>query len=71
VAISVLPSEAKTYVICGDRFTVSSVGNRSKVSAPALAARPDIATAGNAAAATTTPARSPQISSDAAFAKML
>jgi hypothetical protein len=38
---------------------------------PALAASPDIATAGKAAAATTTPASRPQISSEVALAKML
>ncbi len=41
------------------------------MSAPALAARPDIATAGNAAAATTTPASSPQSSNDAALGSRL
>ena len=46
-------------------------GSLPNVSAPALAARPDIATAGKAAAATTTPASTPQISSEAALAKML
>ena len=42
-------------------------GRLSKSSAPALAARPVIATAGKAAAATTRPARRPQITSAAAF----
>jgi hypothetical protein len=36
-----------------------------------LAARPPIAIAGKAAAATTMPASTPQMSSDAALAKML
>src|SRR5687768_16648832 len=44
-----------------------SAGRLSKLTAPALAVRPKIATAGNAAAATTRPASSPHTSSDAAL----
>ncbi|GAB7049560.1 hypothetical protein JCM9534A_46860 [Catenuloplanes indicus JCM 9534] len=53
-------------MFCGARRTVSSVGSRSNVSAPAFAASPDMATAGNAAADTTMPASRPQMPNDAA-----
>src|SRR5439155_8991797 len=67
MASRVLASLAYTYVICGEGSTVSSLGRWSNVSAPALAARPDIATAGKAAAATTKPASSPHTSNEAAL----
>ena len=56
---------------CGALASLSSLGSWAKVSPPALAAKPDIATAGKAAAATTTPASNPQISREVALAKML
>jgi len=58
-------------VIWGGTGTFSEVGSSANASEPALAARPPIAIAGKAAAATTIPARIPQISNDAALAKML
>ena len=70
-AIWVLLSEAKMRVICGELKSLSSLGSCANVWPPALAARPDMATAGKAAAATTTPASRPQISSEVALAKML
>ena len=70
-AIWVLPSVAKIRLTCGEVVCLSSLGSCANVSPPALAARPDMATAGNAAAATTTPASKPQISSEVALAKML
>ena len=53
------------------RLVSSSVGSSPNPSALAFIARPPMAIAGKAAAATTTPASTPQISSDAALAKML
>jgi len=69
--MSVLPSEAYTLVTWGACGTCSVDGKLSKLSAPALAASPVSATAGNAAAATTTPASSPQITSETPLAKTL
>jgi hypothetical protein len=70
-AIWVLLSDAKMRVICGEVKSRSWLGSCANVWPPALAARPDMATAGNAAAATTTPARRPQINNEVALAKML
>src|SRR5215470_3887472 len=67
----VLPSDAYTLVICGACGTSSSLGRLSNSSAPALAASPVSAAAGNAAAATTRPANNPQMINEAAFASML
>src|SRR4051794_32977847 len=47
------------------------VGRLSNASALALAARPDMATTGKAAAATTTPASSPQMSNEVALVSTL
>jgi hypothetical protein len=70
-AIWVLPSDAMIRLICGELKSLSSLGSFANVWPPAFAARPDMATAGKAAAATTTPARRPQIRSEVALAKML
>ena len=59
VAISVLPSAAKTRVAWGALASVNSVGSSSKDWAPAFAASPEAATSGNTAAATITPANPP------------
>src|SRR3954451_22537345 len=70
-AICVLLSDPKTRVICGELKAFSRLGSDANALPPASTVRPDIAAAGNAAAATTTPARAPQISSEVAFVRML
>jgi hypothetical protein len=67
MASRVLPSDAYTYEICGGGNSMSWVGRLSNASALAFAARPDMATMGKAAAATTIPASRPQINNDAAL----
>ena len=52
----------------GSRQQLQFGGQAVERIGPRLGARPDIATAGNAAAATTKPANSPQTSKDAALA---
>jgi hypothetical protein len=58
-------------VICGELKAFSRLGSAAKALSPASIVSPDIASAGKAAAATTTPASNPQMSSAVALAKML
>src|SRR3954451_24226420 len=57
--------------MCGAGSSTIRDGRPSKASALALAARPDMATTGKAAAATTTPASRPQMSNEAALVSTL
>src|SRR3954464_9911156 len=57
--------------MCGAGSSTIRDGRPSKASALALAARPDMATTGKAAAATTTPASRPQMSNEAVLVSTL
>jgi hypothetical protein len=56
-------------VICGELKALSRLGSAAKALPPASMVSPDMASAGKAAAATTTPASNPQISSEVALVR--